>query len=284
MKKLIILSLAAGLLATTSLPGYGQKLVIKGSNTFGEKLAPALVEGFTHKRPGITVELESLNSGSGIAALLEGETDIASSSRPLNEDELRLAKSRGLTINQHVVGYYGIAVIVHEGNPVSALTDRQVAGLFSGKIDRWNSVGGPDTDVVVYTPGSEHGTYLGFQELAMFRAPYADNALSKGTYTEVQQAVANDPVGIGFVSISMAAEPGTKGVIINGIHPSTMAVIEHLYPYARQVRLFTNRDTVSSEAKKFIRFVQSRDGQQIVEQTGFVPRLAMPMDMGGLGP
>ena len=63
-----------------------------------------------------------------------------------------------------------------------------------------------------------------------------------------------------------------------------MAVIEHLYPYARQVRLFTNRDTVSSEAKKFIRFVQSRDGQQIVEQTGFVPRLAMPMDMGGLGP
>jgi phosphate transport system substrate-binding protein len=284
MKNLMILSAAMGLLAATACTSHGQKLVIKGSNTFGEELAPALIKGFAKKNASIHIELESKGSGSGIAALLDGTAEIAASSRPMTEDELRLAQSRGLTIDQHVVGYYGITIIVHEGNPVKALSDREVAKLFSGKITRWNTVGGPDEGVVVYTPNPEHGTYLGFQELAMFHSPYADSALPKGTYTEVHEAVAADPFGIGFVSINMASEKGTKGMIINGIHPSNIAVVEQLYPYARQVRLFTNRDAVSAATKKFIRFVQSRDGQRIVEKTGFVPRIATPMDLGGLGP
>ncbi len=278
----LIAVVVAAILVTADSPA--QKVVIKGSNTFGEELAPALINGFEKMNPGVQVELESKGSGSGIMALLEGTADIASSSRSMNEDEMRLAKSRRIKTSQHVVGYYGIAIIVNEGNPVHALTDRQIIGLFTGEIENWKQVGGLDVPVSIYTANPRDGTYLGFQELAMANKPYPQEAMPKDSYAEIQAAVAADPQGIGYVSLSMATNAGAKAVIVNGIHPSGIAVVEHLYPYARQVRLFVNRESASRMTKRFVRYVQSAEGQKIVEQVGFVPRLAVPMDLGGLGP
>ncbi len=271
-------------LAGVALAGWAETLTIKGSNTFGQDLGPALISEFTERNPGTAIDLETEGSSSGIAALLDGTTDIASSSRPLNEDEERVARSRGIRLVNHVVGYYGIAVIVNEQLPVRALTDRQVRDLFTGRLASWSSLGGPDLPVNVYTPRREDGTYLGFQELAMGRKPYAAAAQARNGYVEIHAAVAADPAGIGFVDLRTAQQPGTRAVIINGVHPAPSAVVENLYPYARQVRLITNRDMRSKPAASFIRFVQSRDGQRIVEATGFVPRMAVPMDLGGMAP
>lgn len=271
-------------LAGVAFAGWAETLTIKGSNTFGQDLGPALLSEFQQRYPGLAVELETKGSASGIAALLDGTTDIASSSRPLNEDEERVARSRGIRVVNHVVGYYGIAVIVNEQVPLRALTDRQVRDLFTGAMTSWKDLGGPDLPVQVYTPRPEDGTYLGFQELAMGRMPYAASAQVRAGYADIQAAVAADAGGIGFVDLRTALQPGTRAMIINGVHPAPSAVVENLYPYARQVRLITNREVRSKPAASFIRFVQSREGQRIVERTGFVPRLAAPMDLGGAGP
>src|SRR5688572_21433117 len=95
-----------------------QKLVIKGSNTFGEELGPRLVEEFNKRFPDTTIELESKGSASGFSALLAGECDIASSSRLATEDELRLARSRKIRLSQYTIGYYGVAVVVNETNVI----------------------------------------------------------------------------------------------------------------------------------------------------------------------
>lgn len=267
-----------------ALSGWAGTLTIKGSNTFGQDLGPALISKFTERNPGTAIDLETEGSSSGIAALLDGTTDIASSSRPMNEDEERVARSRGIRVANHVVGYYGIAVIVNEQLPVRALTDRQVRDLFTGAIKSWSELGGPDRPVSIYTPRPDDGTYLGFQELALGNKPYAASASARDSYATVHAAVAADPAGIGFVDLRTAVQPGVRGVIINGVHPAPAAVVENLYPYARQVRFYTNRDVHSKEANAFIRFVQSRQGQRIVEANGFVPRMAAPMDLGGIAP
>lgn len=272
--------LIAGLAASNSL---AQKVVIKGSNTFGEDLGPALIEGFKAERPDIEIDLVSISSGVGIAALLAGECDIAPSSRVLNEDEVRLAKSRQIRIENNVVGYYGIAVVVQANHPVKALHDKDVEKIFTGEISNWKEVGGPDLKINVYIPDADAGTYLGFQELAMARKPYAKNAMEKANYHELGAAIAADPAGIGFVSFNVMRDAGLHGVLINGMHPSPIAIIEGLYPYARMVRLFTIRGQTSRDARAFIRFVQSKQGQSIVEKTGFVPRTASPIDYGGVG-
>jgi phosphate transport system substrate-binding protein len=274
-------AIASAMLMLLAGNALAQKVTIKGSNTFGEDLGPALIEGYKAAKPGVEVELTSISSGVGIAALLAGECDIAPSSRPLNEDEMRILKSRSQRIENNVVGYYGIAVVMQANHPVKALTDKQVEKIFTGEFKNWKDVGGPHKPINIYVPDKEAGTYLGFQELAMSRKPYASTIIEKATYHEIGEAIANDPAGIGYASLGVMRDMKLQGAIINGIHPSPIAVIEGLYPYARMVRMFTIRGQASRDARAFIRYVQSKEGQAIVEKTGFVPRTATPMDFGG---
>jgi len=282
MNTRIATAILAVLVGFSASPVSAQTLSIKGSNTFGEELAPALIKAFNAKNPDISVELESTSSSAGINELLEGTCDIASSSRPPNEDEIRKAHSRGITIDHHVVGYYGVAVVVHRDNPVQALSDQQVHHIFTGKIANWKEVGGKDEPINIYIRDAAAGTHLGFRELAMGNQPYAKGVKSINSYPEIYDSVGGDLSGIGYVSMNMAHNPAVKAVIVNGIHPSNIAVVEGLYPFARQVRLLTNLDKYSVEARGFIRFVHSRDGQRVVETVGFVPRFATRMDMGGI--
>lgn len=280
MKRFIALCLTMAVLSLS--PVWAQKISVKGSNTFGEDLGPALIEGFKEARPEIEVELVSISSGFGIAALLEGECDIAASSRALNEDERRLVKSRRLRIENHAVGYYGIAVVVQPNHPVKALNDQQVENIFTGEITNWQDVGGPDLAIRLHIADADAGTYLGFRELAMSDRNYAEGAIEHASYHELGEAVANDPAGIGYVSLNVMRDLGLHGILVNGIHPSSIAVIEGLYPYARMVRLMTRRGVTSSAARSFVRFVQSSEGQNIVERTGFVPRMSSPVHYGGI--
>jgi phosphate transport system substrate-binding protein len=276
--------LVAALASILAAPLQAATLSIKGSNTFGEELGPALIAGFAATHPGVEISLESRGSGSGIDALLDGTGDLASSSRPLNEDELRRATSRQLTLDTHVVGYYGIALIVNNRHPVRALDDRAIEAIFTGRITNWSKVGGPDAPIALHIRNREAGTYLGFRELAMDDQPYAESATEHPSYHDIADAVAADPNAIGFVPLNMTSRPGLLGVIINGIHPVSTAVTEGLYPYARQVRLISDRDRLNPPAREFLRYIRSRDGQQIVEKTGFVPRFTARMDLGPFGP
>jgi hypothetical protein len=169
MKKLLI----ALLLAATALATSAQTIRIKGSNTFGEELAPRLIAEYGKLHPDVLVDLEAKGSGSGILALFDRTCDIAASSRTMTEDEMRMARSRGIVLRNHTIGYYGVAVVVHPAHPVKNLTHAQVRDIFTGVVRNWKEVGGPDLAIQVHIRDPISGTYLGFQELAMERKPYA---------------------------------------------------------------------------------------------------------------
>jgi len=245
-------------------------VVIKGSNTFGEALGPALAKGYKSRQPTVTIEIESKGSASGITALFDGQCDLAAMSRPLTEDEQRRAKSRGLKIKSYAIGYYGVAVIVNAANPVARLSDEQVRDLFTGKITRWKEVGGPDAPVEVYTRESDSGTFLGFQELAMERRPYAPTAKAVRSDEDLASAVAAHPLAVGYVPFAMVARKDVKGVAINLFTPTPWNVIQNDYPFARGLRLCSDARRESAAVKAFINFCLSREGQTLVGSVGFV--------------
>ena len=146
VRKRIIILLAVFSMVTAA--PAADKLVIKGSNTFGEELAPRLIEEFRKSHPDTSVELESKGTASGFVALLEGQCDIASASRPANEDEVRRARSRGIRMNPYTIGYYGVAVVVNEKNPIERLSDAQVRCAFTGIINRWKALGWENDQLV----------------------------------------------------------------------------------------------------------------------------------------
>lgn len=270
----------AGLVAALAMAARAERVVVKGSNTFGEELAPQLIAAFHRARPDITVELESKGSGSGIQALIDHGCDIAASSRAMSEDELRRARSRGVVLRNYTIGYYGIAVVVHPSNTVSALTDGQVRDVFTGAVTNWSALGGPDAAIRVAIRGPVSGTYLGFQELAMDGRPYPAAAERFTDYQQIAEVVARDPHAIGYVGMSLAARHAVRAVTINRIAPTPAAVMDQSYPYARQLRLYADKKQLTDAARDFIQFVRSRNGQAILDALGFVQRyqVRLPFD------
>ena len=202
----------------------------------------------------------------GIGALMVGRCDIAAASRDATTNEVELAQERGVEFNDHVIGAYDVAVIVNASNPLANLTRDQVRDLFTGTVQNWKDVGGPDAPVHLDIRHPISGTYLGFRELAMENKPYALHAKTFTNYTEIVQAVAQDPNAIGYATIRLASKAGVKPVTIGGVAPTVESVNKGQYPYARVLRLYTDKANETPAARDFVQFVQSKRGQAILEQ------------------
>ena len=252
--------------------GKPEKIVILGSNTIGEELAPQLVAEYKKEHPSVAFELEFKGTTYGMGALIVGRCDIAAASRDASTNEVELARDRGVTFNDHVIGSYDVAVIVKASNPIANLTREQVRDLFTGAVQNWKDVGGPDAPVHLYSRHPISGTHLGFRELAMENKPYALHLKTYTNYMGLVQAVAQDENGIGYSTIVLANSPGVKPVSIGGVAPTIASVNKGQYPYARTLRLYTDKANETPSARSFVEFVQSARGQAIMAQMGFAPR------------
>lgn len=252
--------------------GKPEKIVLLGSNTIGEELAPRLVAEYKKDHPDVAFETEFKGTTYGLGALMVGRCDIAAASRPATTNEIELGRARSIEFNDRVIGAYNVAVIVNASSPVSNLTQDQVRDLFIGTVQNWKDAGGPDAPVNLCIRHPISGTYLGFRELAMENKPYALHVKTFTNYTDLVQAVAQDPNAVGYTAISLAANAGVKRVAIAGIAPTVEAVKQGQYPYARLLRLYTDKATETPPTRDFIQFVQSARGQAIVTEMGFAPR------------
>jgi phosphate transport system substrate-binding protein len=252
--------------------GKPEKIVMLGSNTIGEELAPQLVAEYKKDHPSVAFELEFKGTTYGMGALMVGRCDIAAASRDATTNEVELARDRGVTFNDHVIGAYDVAVVVKASNPIGNLTREQVRDLFTGVVQNWKEVGGPDAPVHLYSRHPISGTYLGFRELAMENKPYSLHLKTFTNYTDLVQAVAQDENGIGYSAITLASSAGVKPVSIGGVAPSVESVNKGQYPYARVLRLYTDKANETPAARSFVEFIQSPRGQATMARMGFAPR------------
>jgi phosphate transport system substrate-binding protein len=246
--------------------------ILSGSNTVGEELAPRLIAEFKKAHPAAMFQTEFKGTGYGVAALIGGLSDIAAASRTFTVNEQELARTRNVQCNDYVIGSYSIAVVVNAGNSIGNLTRDQVRDIFTGVIQNWKEVGGPDAPIHLYIRDPISGTHLGFRELAMENKPYGASMKPFTSYGSIVESVANDTGGIGYTSLELSTKPSIKAVSIGGIAPTAATVNQGQYPYARVLHLFTDKAKEPPTAHDFIQFVQSSDGQQVLNQMGFVPR------------
>jgi phosphate transport system substrate-binding protein len=251
-------------------PAVTGKVVIKGSNTIGEELAPRLIAEYKKEQPNVTVELESKGTASGFNALFVGECDVAGASRVVNHDELEQAHKKRIEFNVYTIGSYSVAVVLNAANTLTNLSRDQVRDLFTGVIQNWKEIGGADAPVQPYIRDPISGTFLGFKELAMENKDYAANAKPLTNYAAIVQAVGQDTNGIGYASFDLLTKPGVKAVSIRGVSPTALTVNEGQYPVSRLLRFYTSKGQETPAARDFLRFVQSPKGQEIIEQAGYV--------------
>ena len=247
------------------------KITIRGSNTVGEELAPRLIAEYKKGHPAADFDLESKGTSYGMGALMGGFCDIAGASRLPLKEELEVAQFRNVELNDHVIGAYGVVVVVNAGNPVGNLTREQVRDIFTGAIQNWKDVGGPDAPIHLYLRDPISGTYIGFKELAMENRPYASEQHLFTNYTAIVEAVGRDANGIGYSGFNLAPHSGARPVTIDGVEPTAGTVNQGKYPYARTLHLYTNKAKERPAALDFIQFVESPRGQEVLAQLGYVP-------------
>jgi phosphate transport system substrate-binding protein len=251
-------------------------ITIKGSDTMVH-LASSWAETFMKQNPDIEVSVTGGGSGTGIAALLNGTTDICAASRKIKNKELQLALEKNIHPHEITVAKDGIAVVVHPDNPVKELTLEQLSKIFTDKSYRWSDVGGPDEPIIVLSRESSSGTYVFFQEMVLKKQDYMQDAKLMPATSAIIQSVSTDKWAIGYVGLgyALAAEDKVKIIAVKAddnspaVMPSDQTVKSGQYAIARPLYLYLNGEPKGT-VRKFIDFCLSTAGQTVVKDTGYI--------------
>src|SRR6187431_1621209 len=158
----------AGIVLVIMTIGYSftalNKITIKGSDTM-VILSQKWAEVYMKKNPGTAIQVTGGGSGVGLAALINGSTDIANSSRPIKPSEVEKLKARYGSVGVEIpCAKDGLSVYLNKTNPVASLTLKQIGQIFAGKITKLKEVGGPDASIKLYGRESSSGTFGFFKD------------------------------------------------------------------------------------------------------------------------
>lgn len=268
---------------SSSRPGgtkAAASLQIKGSDTM-VNIGQAWAEAFNALRPEANIAVTGGGSGTGIAALVNGTCDIAESSRAVEEKEKVQAEKNGVIFHEATVALDGIVVVVHPANPVKAVTMDQLREIFMGNIQRWKTLGGRDIPIVLLSREVNSGTHIFFKEHVLRRGKkkaveeFSPGALMMPSSFAIAEEVARNENAVGYYGLGYIS-PRQKVVAVAKddrspfIEPTIESVRTSAYPISRPLYLYTN-GRPAGLVKAFVDFVFSKEGQDIVAATDFVP-------------
>ena len=254
----------------------------KGSDTM-VNVAQVWAEEYRKVAPDVEVEVSGGGSGVGIAALVKGAVDIANASRDIKPSEAeQAAKNTGKKPVGFTVGFDALAVYVQKDNPMSEITLEQLADIFAegGKTTNWTQLGlkipgASDDTIVRVSRQSSSGTYEFFREHVLANKDFKLGSRDLNGSKEVVELVGATPTAIGYSGmgyatpavkmLKLAAKAGAPSVAptVGGVHDKT-------YPLARSLHVYTLGDPQGA-AKSYIDWILSPAGQQIVQESGYVP-------------
>jgi phosphate transport system substrate-binding protein len=245
-----------------------QAIVIKGSTTV-LPIAQKATEVF-YQKTKIAVSLSGTGSGDGIKSLIDGTCDIANSSREIKKEEIELANSKGIKIKEITIAYDMIVPIVHPSNKVNNLSIEQLKAIYDGSITNWKEVGGDNEKIVVISRDSSSGTFEVWESKVMNKTEVRADALLQASNGAVLTAVANNKNAIGYIGFGYLNNT-IKMLWVNNIEPTIENGKSAVYPLSRKLYIYVNESKISGQTQKYIDFLLSKEGQQIVKETGFIP-------------
>lgn len=284
--KKIMISVACVSLLVPLFAGCGSKsapegsentgtLTLKGSDTVLPVAQKTSEVFMTDVNKEAVVSVTGGGSGVGIAALIDGTTDIADSSRKIKDEEIAKAKEKGIDPVETKIADDGLSVIVNPQLGIKQLTLAQLKDIYTGKINNWKEVGGPDLKIVTITRDNSSGTYAYFKEAVLQDEDFRADALTEPSNGNIVTVVSQTKGAVGYVGLAylndkvaalgVSSAEGSPYVV-----PSEQTVKDKTYPISRPLFMYTN-GAPKGLAKEYIDFVLSDKGQAIIEETGFIP-------------
>jgi phosphate transport system substrate-binding protein len=251
-----------------------KSITIKGSDTM-VLLGQRWAEVYMKKNPGSRIQVTGGGSGTGIAALINGTTDICEASRPMKDKEKEDAKAkRGAAVVEIPVAVDGLAIYLNSANPIKELSLDQIKGIYTGKTTNWKDVGGKDGKIIAYSRENNSGTYAYFKEHVLANADFHPSIQTLPGTSAVTNAVAKDPKSIGYGGIAYAK--GIHHAMVKkddsspAVEPSMENVLSAKYPISRYLYWYIAGEP-TGEMKKLVDWVLGPEGQKLVQEVGYYP-------------
>ena len=250
-------------LGSTKLSGVVR---ISGSSTMAP-MVRVLTSDFQKLHPGVTFNVQGGGSGQGLRDLKEGRSEIGMVSRALTADERDWLP--------FVIARDGIAVVIHADNPVAALSNEQVAAIYTRKIANWREVGGRDAPIHVIAASTQAGS----TELFIHQFGIKQDELKADTLAEVNPdryaALAKNPHAILYSSLGeserrAAAGEKVKALPSGGIAATSENLAAGRYAIARPLALVT-KGLPTGASKAFIDYARSAAAIPVIDRFEFVP-------------
>lgn len=293
----VTLNASAQIEVDPNLPVYTPVAGISGNlNSIGSDTLNNLMllwgEAFREMYPNVNIQVQGAGSSTAPAALIDATAQVGPMSRPMTGAEIDRFEARyGYAPTAVRVGIDALAVFVHRDNPIEGLNLQQIDAIFSSTfrlggspIRTWGDVGltgdWADRPISLYGRNAVSGTYGVFKNIALGGGDFDDDRYQEqpGSSTVVQSITA-DRFGIGYSGIGYATS-GVRYINVGpgdsptSYEPTSENALDGNYPLARFLMVYVNknpREPMDRLTYEFVRFINSRQGQEIVVRDGFFP-------------
>jgi phosphate transport system substrate-binding protein len=222
VKKLLTLAV----LATLTASGASAQMLINGAGaTFPQQIYTKWFDEYRKVDPSVSFNYQGIGSGGGQKQILAETVDFGASDGPMSDENIAKAP-RALLHLPTVAGAVALSYNL-DGNPQLKLDGPTVAGIFLGKITKWNdeAIAGtnpgtklPDADIVVVHRSDGSGTSFIFTDFLSSVSPAWKDTVGKGVSVKwpvglggkgnagVAGQVKQTPGAIGYVELAYAHE------------------------------------------------------------------------------
>ena len=279
-----------GLKNYEAVSGVSGNLVGVGSDTLNNMMVMWLEE-FRKLYPNVTTSYKGEGSSTAPPALIQGTAQLGPMSRDMKAEEIdAIVKKYGYGPTEINVAIDCLAVFVHKDNPIKGLTLPQVDCIFSSTrnsgyrdVTTWGELGlkgaWSSRPINLYGRNSVSGTYAFFKEKALYKGDFKPTVKELPGSAAVVDGVAKDLAGIGYSGIGyktadVRALPLAKNHESPLVEPTFDAAISGKYALGRTMKIYVVKkpnEPLPPLVAEFIKFVLSKQGQEVVVKDDFGP-------------
>lgn len=269
----LIVLLASVIVLVASLSGYAEdkktRLLFAGSGS-NLPIVRVLAKEFQKSHPDVSIEVPpSIGSTSAIRAAADGAVALGLISRPLKESE------KGLGLTTVDFARTPLIIGVHPSVPDNGITFAELVDIYRGKRTRWAN--GRGIIVLTREPGDSSIEVL-VKGAPGFREVYEESRKSKRWTVLLKDLAMNetlartpDAIGLSDLGAVTIEKHAIKPLKVNGVAPTLGNLRSGKYPLWKTLVFVYREGRLIPEAKLFIDFVRSGNGEKLLKANGYLP-------------
>lgn len=209
--------------------------------------------------------------------LLMREVDIYFGAEP-SKEQRKMAEEQGKELVMTPIGKEAFVFFVNPKNKIDSLDVSEIQAIYSGEIKNWSELGGKNERIVAFQRPKNSGSQTLLEkimgDIPIIKPLKEEVPRGMGGIIEEVASYRNYDNAIGFsfrfFATGMTGSPDIKLLGVNGIEPSPENISTGTYPFSANLYAITLKDNKKSTVQPFLDWMQGPQGQQIVEEVGYI--------------